>query len=114
MPLPNCENAYIADAKIYKYLLNINHPEGKGKAQFYEQIGYTATNGEELRDSLLRLACSGIVTGELPNRIGHKYIVVGSINAPNGKTYQLLTVWAIEPPGNEPRLITAYPNDKRL
>lgn len=108
--LPNCERAYIADAKLYSYLLNPNHPDGKSKARFYELIGYTAGNGEQLRADLLTLACLGSVTAELPNRVGRKYVVVGSISAPNGRTYHLLTVWAIEPPGNEPRLITAYPN----
>jgi len=30
--LPNCENAHIADAKLYNYLLNPSHPDGKSKA----------------------------------------------------------------------------------
>lgn len=108
--LPDCEKARIDDNKLYKYLLNPNHPEGKGKARFFEQIGYTIDNGEQLRAGLIQLACSGSVTNEQPNRVGRKYIVTGPINAQNGKTYQLLTVWAVEPPDNEPRLITAYPN----
>ncbi len=109
--LPDCEKARVEDAKLYRYLLNMEHPEGKSKARFYELIGYTAANGEQLRADLLTLACSGSVTREQPNRVGRKYVVVGSINAPNGRTYQLLTVWAVEPPDHEPRLITAYLND---
>lgn len=109
--LPNCEKSQIADAKLYNYLLNPNHPEGKSKARFYELIGYTPANGEQLRADLLTLACFGSVVNELPNRIGRKYVVVGVVNAPNGKPYHLLTVWAVEPPDNDPRLITAYPND---
>ena len=108
--LPDCEKARIEDAKLYRYLLNTEHPDGKGKARFYELIGYTTRNGEQLRADLLTLACSGSVTNELPNRVGSKYVVVGTVDAPNGKTYQLLTVWAVEPPDDEPRLITAYPN----
>ncbi len=42
--LPNCEQAHIADAKLYRYLLNHEHPEGKGKARFYDLIGYQITN----------------------------------------------------------------------
>lgn len=110
MQLPNCQNARVADAKLYKYLLNLNHPDGKSKARFFELIGYTATNGEQLRADLLRLACSGTVRKQMPNPEGVKYVVVGSIDALNGKAYELLTVWAIEPPDHEPRLITAYPN----
>ena len=108
--LPDCEKARIEDAKLYRYLLNMEHPDGKAKARFYELIGYTTGNGEQLRADLLTLACSGSVVNELPNRVGRKYIVVGNLSAPNGRTYQLLTVWAVEPPDNEPRLITAYPN----
>ena len=110
--LPNCEKAYIADAKLYNYLLNSTHPDGKSKARFYELIGYTTDKGERLRADLLMLACSGLVTDELPNRVGRKYVVVGTVSAPNGKLYKILSVWAVEPPDDEPRLITAYPNDR--
>jgi hypothetical protein len=108
--LPNCEKAQVDDNKLYKYLLNLTHPDGKSKARFYELIGYTLNEGESLRSELLALACSGVVVTEQPNLEGIKYTIVGSINAPNGKTYKLLTVWAVEPPEQKPRLITAYPN----
>ncbi|GAB2564396.1 DUF6883 domain-containing protein [Spirosoma areae] len=100
--LPNCEKVRIEDPKLYKYLLNPNHPDGKSKTRFYELIGYTPDKGELLRDDLLWLAFFGLVVNDLPNRVGRKYVVVGSIDAPNSKTYPLLTVWAIEPPDNEP------------
>ena len=114
--LPDCERARIDDAKLYDYLLNHNHPDGKSKARFFELIGYTTGAGEQLRADLLQLACSGTVVSEFPNREGCKYVVVGPINAPNNRTYQLLTVWAVESqpgtaPDQEPRLITAYPNN---
>ena len=108
--LPNCEKARIADAKLYNYLLNPMHPHGRSKARFYELIGYTTTNGERLRADLLTLACSGSVVTQEPNSEGVKYTIIGQVDAPNGKTYDLKTVWAVEPPDNEPRLITAFPN----
>lgn len=94
--LPDCEKARIEDAKLYKYLLNTEHPEGKSKARFYKLVGYTIDKGEQLRVDLLTLACSGSVTNELPNRVGRKYVVVGTVNAPNGKSYKILSVWAAE------------------
>ena len=106
--LPNCEQANVADAKLYRYLLNHEHPEGKSKARFYELIGYTPDKAELLRSDLIRLACSGLAV----NAQGFKYTVVGPINAPNARTYQILSVWAVEPPENAPRLITAYPNNQ--
>ncbi len=110
-PLLNCEQAEIADAKLYRYLLNHEHPEGKSKARFYELIGYTLDNGEQLQADLLWLACSGSVTQIKPNRIGSKYVVVGSIDAPNGKRYNILSIWAVESPDEKPRLIIAYPTN---
>lgn len=108
--LPNCEKARIDDNKLYQYLLNPTHPDGKSKARFYELIGNTLDKGEQLRADLLRLACMGSVVDISANRAGHKYAVVGSVEAPNGKTYPLLTIWAVESPDHEPRLIIAYPN----
>lgn len=89
--LPNCQNAYLADSKLYDYLLNLNHPEGKGKAQFYQHIGYTSGMGEQLRADLLRMACYGLVISVVHNRQGTKYIIRSSLTAPNNKTYDLLT-----------------------
>lgn len=63
--LPDCEKARVEDNKLYKYLLNPNHPDGKSKARFYERIGYTFDNGEQPRVELLRLACSGLVDKEV-------------------------------------------------
>lgn len=108
--LPNCKGAIIADAKIYNYLLNPLHPEGKSKAKFYELIGYTVESADLLKSDLLTLACSGVLVDEQVNRAGRKCVVIGGLKAPNGKEYQLQTVWAIEPPDDIPRLITAYPN----
>lgn len=108
--LPNCEQAQVADPKLYRYLLNHEHPDGKSKARFYELIGYTLDKAEQLRADLLRLACSGLAVLAQTNPQGRKCTVVGPINAPNGKTYQLLIVWAVEPPDDLPRLITAYPH----
>lgn len=108
--LPNCQNARVADAKLYRYLLNHQHPDGKSKARFFELAGYTTANGEQLRADLLLLACSGMITKTTSNPEGTKYVVIGAVDTPNGSTYPLLTVWAVEPPDHEPRLITAYPN----
>jgi hypothetical protein len=112
-PLPNCEQAYVEDAKLYSYLLNLSHPDGKGKAQFYHHVGYSTDpdQAEQLRTDLCQLACTGEVTREMPNRAGSKYVVVGAITAPNERVYSLLTVWAVDAPDYTPRLITAYPNE---
>ncbi len=54
--LPNVENARVDDSKLHGYLLSLSHPEGGAKARFYESIGFTIENAEELRIELLRIA----------------------------------------------------------
>jgi hypothetical protein len=40
MKLPNLENAYVPEAKIVKYLLNLEHKQGgKDKAVFFMRCG---------------------------------------------------------------------------
>jgi hypothetical protein len=108
--LPNCQNAYIPDAKLSIYLLNHAHPQNKGKAQFFNLAGYDLSNVEDLRMALLELACMGVVVTEQFNEDGVKYVVIGKITGANGKQYELKTVWVVEPPEDYPRLVTAYPN----
>ena len=110
MTLPNAENAQIPDNKITKYLLDFENPQNKGKALFYEKIGYSLENFEILRIDLQKLVKTGEVKEILPNIEGTKYVVVGTINAPNGKTYELKTIWIIEQKHEFPRLVSAYPN----
>ena len=108
MQLPNAASAAIADEKITAYLLNAMHPQNKGKAAFYTGVGYSPANAGELKSALLGIARTGVVTRTTPNVEGTKYVVVGTLIAPNGKRYELRTVWIIE--HETPRLVTAYPN----
>ena len=42
MKLPDLENAYVPEAKIVKYLLNLEHVRGgKDKAVFFMRFGFT-------------------------------------------------------------------------
>jgi hypothetical protein len=44
MELPNRHLAYVPEAKIIHYLLNVNHPDGWGKAQEFRRRGYDELN----------------------------------------------------------------------
>ena len=108
--LPNCQEAYIPNAKLVSYLLNHAHPQNKGKAQFYKLAGYDLSTVDFLKNELRQLACTGSVTNEQANEEGTKYVVIGVINGANNRQYKLKTVWVVEPPENHPRFVTAYPN----
>lgn len=109
MKLPNAILAVVPEEKITKYLLDEYHPQNKGKAKFYEMIGYNKINAQSLVIALQDLAKNGRVAEVVPTPRGTKYAVEGSINAPNGRLYQILSVWIIQNTEKEPRLVTAYP-----
>ena len=110
MKLPNCAQAVVTIEKVRAYLLNEQHPQNKGKAAFYQQVGFTRIDFAVLRNELLILACSGKVRETVPAKEGIKYVVIGFIVAPNGKRYPLKSIWMIEFDNPTPRLVSAYPN----
>ncbi|WP_461071068.1 DUF6883 domain-containing protein [Spirosoma horti] len=64
MNLPNYQHAYIPDAKLSTYLLNHTHPQNRGKARFFNLVGFDLSNVENLRIALLELARMGVVVNE--------------------------------------------------
>ena len=55
MKLPNLEAAEVSYEKVVAYLLNPEHPDGAGKAQFFAARGFNADQWEILADALRRL-----------------------------------------------------------
>ena len=45
---------------------------------------------------------------------GRKYILIGDIVAPNGRTYTMKSVWMEGRTGSPVRLVTAYPYTRGL
>jgi len=110
MKLPNCTDAIVPDGKLNVYLLDANHPQNKGKAAFYELVGYTKQNADELKIALLELVRLTDVTTVIDTAFGHRYVVEGWLPCPNGKSYPLRTVWFVSNGETIPKLVTAYPN----
>ena len=54
--LPYADLAIVSDAKVVEYLLNPEHPQGRGKAAFFFALGYRREQPDLLRDALLELA----------------------------------------------------------
>ncbi len=110
MKLPNCEQAEVTDRKLTVYLLDASHPQNKGKADFYELVGYTKQNADALKIALLELVTLADVTKVIETGFGSRYVVEGRLPCPNGKSYPLRTVWFISNGETIPKLVTAYPN----
>ncbi len=112
MKLPNLERAYVPPEKITRYLLDISHDEGRGKALFYFQVGFSLVQWEELAQALIRHAQEHEVSKAEMTRFGTRYVVEGTLKTPSGRNVQLRSVWFISNGEPQPRLVTAYPREE--
>ena len=58
---------------------------------------------------LLAVAVSNDVTEAVATPFGTKYLVEGDLDAPEGISVRVLTVWILEKGKDLPRFVTAYP-----
>ena len=110
MKVPNAQNAEIADPKLTSYLLDHAHPQNQGKAAFYEIVGFTLRNSDDLRSALLSHIVANEVVKVVNTDFCIRYVVEGSMSAPNGKKYPIRSVWFVDNDSELPKLVTAYPN----
>jgi hypothetical protein len=106
---PSFKDTVIPVEKLTDYLLSRGHPIGRWKAKFFRSIGFSETNVDTLRDALSRIAQYGTVKETVRSSFGTKYVIEGSVVAPNGHETVLRTVWVIGPGEERPRFVTAYP-----
>jgi hypothetical protein len=109
MKLPNANKALVVPEKIVDYLLNPAHPDNGGKADFFTRLGFHRKQWEILATALQALAQTAEVTRVSESPHGKKYVIVGQIETPSGKTAQVQTIWIVDKGLNEARLVTAYP-----
>jgi len=108
LELPRCGEVQVRGSKIQEYLLSLAHPVGRAKAEYLISRGYIPEAPEILGNDLKRVARSGQVRSVEATEWGTKYLVVGSILAPDGKPLDLATVWMVK--GRDvPAFVTAYP-----
>jgi hypothetical protein len=108
MKMPDAEAAVVPPAKVTEYLLNAAHPGNRGKAAVFAAFGFSSASWLELSTALKRHAIEGEVTKRVETVYGTKYVVVGGLPSPDGRTPILCTIWFAED-GAAPRLVTAYP-----
>ena len=115
MTLPGAAAAIVDPAKVRDYLLSPDHPIGHAKARFFTSLGFTHEHWPELRDALLRLAQTADAEPEPESPFGQKYILRGIIEGPGATERRAVveTVWIVLTGETAPRLVTAYPGDRR-
>lgn len=113
MPIPNASLARIPPEKLTDYLLNDSHPVGSAKAKWFHQFGYELADPAALERDLLELVRESDDFSETSSPFGTKYVVSGRIKTPNGAVASVVSVWIVESSNGHPRLVTAFPGEKR-
>jgi hypothetical protein len=109
--LPNSSASIVKENKVKDYLLSTTHLEGKSKAKFFFEFGYSEDKPEELVDSLRTHASTQPIIETEENDHGTKYVLQCSISTPDGRSPCIITVWIIKREDVEPMLVTAYPSE---
>jgi len=107
--IPNCSNAKVTESKILNYLLALDHPDGKSKAKFFLNWGFTRKEWTTFAAALFNQVNQNDYAEIIEGQYGTKYIVIAPILAPNGITIPIKTIWMIAKDEEFPQLITAYP-----
>lgn len=107
--MPGRENAIVEEVKISGYLLNLQHPDGKSKANFFRRAGFGLDNIAEFRALLLSHAHAHQVAKAEQTKFGTKYIIAGEVETFASFRFILRTVWMLVPGSQQPKLTTAYP-----
>lgn len=113
MRLPNCEQANVPQEKLVDYLLSSTHPDGQVKARFFTAYGFASENWQQFAAALVTHAQEHAVASVERTAFGTRYVIEGILRTPDGRNPMVRVVWFIEDGETNPRLVTAYPRDKR-
>jgi uncharacterized protein DUF6883 len=109
MKLPGVERAEVGETKIVKYLLSTTHRAGKSKAAFFMDYGFTPDRWQELKKALRQHAQENEVTHQEDTPFGTRFVVDGSLAAPDGTLLNVRAAWFIDNNSDTPRFVTAHP-----
>jgi len=107
--LPNAESAIIEESKVTGYLLSMDHPYGRHKAEFFQRFGFSTDNWGVLVTALRNHAINQKVVKADDTPFGSKYIIDGPVETPDARNPSIRSVWCIETNEETPRFVTAYP-----
>lgn len=113
--LPGAEAAWIPTSpnnKLKDYLLNLDHPAGGSKAEWFRaRLGILQDDWEFLHDQILdRVPACWVCNIRFKPPDGVEFGVEVPINGRNGRSAPIVTGWFV-PPGvsPSPKLVTAHP-----
>jgi len=113
MNLPNHEKAVIPQRKVVGYLLSHSHRDGRSKAKFFTQFGFSVEAWDELAQALRQHATDHEIVKAEQSPFGTRYVIDGHITAPDGRTPLVRSVWFIATGETIPQFATAYPLKRR-
>lgn len=104
---------YVAEDKIKKYLLNLNHADGGPKAQFFRDIlGIVEADWAYLQDQILRGWKVATLYRVGRNAWSYTHGALMSVVGRNGREVVLETGWKVSDDGPV-EFVTAYPADEK-
>lgn len=109
MRIPSPDKVLIERDKLVNYLLNPQHPENGGKSKFFLQLGFDPNRWEEMANTLRQLAKESDVMLTTDSDHGRKFVLVGKIHSPSGRSALVQSIWIIDKGTDAARLVTAYP-----
>ncbi len=111
--MPGRENAYVDRSKVADYLLATTHPDGRSKAEFFQRFGFSIESDDVFITALVDIARDSEVVEVVESAFGTRYVIDGLLQAPNGRRPAVRTVWIVEAARPAPRLVTAYPLERK-
>jgi hypothetical protein len=109
MKLPNADKLVIEREKILDYLLSPTHRFGGIKARFFGRFGFEPERWQQLAEALRVHGQEHDIKRVRETGFGPRFVVEGKLNAPDGRSPHVRSVWQLDHGAVAPRLITAYP-----
>jgi hypothetical protein len=114
MRLPNVDEARVPQAKIADYLLSFEHEDGRSKADFFTRFGFSATEWSVMAVALKEHAKAHQVKRAEDSPFGKRYVIEGIIEAPDGRTPLIRSIWFVGHSDTSPQFVTAYPLRRKI
>ena len=120
-PLPGAAAARVPMRKLTDYVLDPDHPSGKGRV-LRAALGLEARHAEDLREQILArigdVSAGRVIAGRGvagTDQYGERFRAVMTITGPNGQTMDVVTAWIYDREGKSqsdvPRLVSMFPAD---
>jgi uncharacterized protein DUF6883 len=108
MKLPHNDRLEIPQRKIINYLLDLTHPDGRGKAIFFLHFGFSVEKWGVLALALRKHGIDHDVSKVENSTFGKRYVIEGVLETPDGRNPQVRSVWFVEKESEVTRFVTAY------